>query len=288
MTSIQPCLYQTKNSNTYVTCTLCPHYCRLAPGDIGRCRARFNSDGVLMTTNYGKVVSFAWDPIEKKPLNHFYPGHQIFSIGTTGCNLTCDFCQNHELVHYQGDIPSLSPNQIINLAKTQDTIGIAFTYNEPTIWFETVLDVSKLAKEHGLKTVWVTNGFINEAPLMEILPYIDAMNIDLKAFSNTFYQSICGGMLEPVCRTIELAHNKTHIEVTTLLIDGLNTDLNELHALCKWLAGIDPNIPLHLNRYFPAYKMNRPKTLLDTLRKARDVAKLYLSNVHVGNCFLDD
>lgn len=287
MSISRPAIYQTGNQDGSVTCTLCPHLCRIQEGQLGLCKTRHNHEGTLWINNYGKVVSYAIDPIEKKPLNHFFPGSTIFSIGTNGCNFKCQFCQNHELVNFQGTTQPISPESIINAAKESNSVGIAFTYNEPTIWYEYVMDVSRLARKHDLKTVWVTNGFINPEPFMEVRPFIDAMNIDLKSFSNDFYTNICSGTLSPVLNTIKLAHGHVHIELTTLLIDGLNTTPEDLHALCKWISDLDPDIPLHLNRYFPAYQMTIPKTRLETMRMARDIAKQYLTNVHVGNCFLD-
>ena len=281
-------LYQKKLSLDRAMCTLCPHYCVLSNGETGRCNSRINKDGLLMAINYGKVVSYAYDPIEKKPLNHFMSGSTIFSMGTTGCNLKCQFCQNHELVSYSGPCSELTVDQVLELAVDNDSIGIAYTYNEPTIWYEFVLDVAKQAHEKGLKNVLVTNGFINPEPLLNLLPFIDAFNIDLKSYTEHFYESICGATLAPVLKTIELANKSAHVEVTTLLIDTLNTSDEEVSALAKAIAHIDPTIPLHLNRYFPAHQMTIPATRIDTLKRARDIAKQYLTTVHVGNCFIDD
>ncbi|HAS74301.1 MAG TPA: AmmeMemoRadiSam system radical SAM enzyme [Clostridiales bacterium UBA8960] len=279
-------LYWIPVSNDVVKCELCPHECVIQPNHFGRCHTRQNRDGQLIATNYGRVCSYAYDPIEKKPLLHYQSGSTIFSIGTFGCNLTCDFCQNHELVHFEGEIAPISDRVLLNLAQDQGSIGIAYTYNEPTVWFEYVLHMCKEAKAIGLKNILVTNGFINEEPMMELLPYIDAMNIDLKAMTSSYYQNICGGDLDPVLRTIERCARHTHVEITTLLIDGLNTSKDELEALCQWLSYINPEIPLHLNRYFPNYKMTLPKTRLETLTQARDIAGKYLKHVHVGNAFI--
>lgn len=273
-------------SNEVVKCELCPHYCKIPPGHYGKCHTRFNMDGQLFATNYGKVVSYAYDPIEKKPIHHYKNGSTIFSIGTFGCNFTCDFCQNHELVHFEGDVPSTQDSVLLKLAKDRESIGIAYTYNEPTVWYEYVLHMSQRVKAAGMDNILVTNGYINEEPMKTLLPYIDAMNIDLKAMRMGFYKNICGGDLEPVLKTIERCVGHTHIEITTLLIDGLNTSKDEIEALCKWIAALDPNIPLHLSRYFPNYKMTLPKTRLETLAMARDIAVKHLKNVHVGNAFL--
>ncbi len=279
-------MYWHLGENGSIVCELCPHYCKIRSGQKGLCKVRYNADGVLFAANYGKIVSYAYDPIEKKPLNHFYPGTTIFSIGTFGCNLTCKFCQNHELVAFDGPVAAAKDDQVLELAAQNGSIGIAFTYNEPTVWYEYVLDMSKKAHVLGLKTVLVTNGYINEAPLHELLPFIDAMNIDLKSMTDGFYKDICGGSLSPVLKTIERCAKQTHVEVTNLLIDGLNSNYDELEAMCLWLASIDPNIPLHISRYFPAHLLDVPKTRLETLELARDIAEKYLKNVSIGNAFL--
>jgi len=288
MSTYYEALYQKKMTFERVMCTLCPHYCVLLEGEISRCHSRINQGGTLMTTNYGNVASYAYDPIEKKPLNHFMPGTMIFSMGTTGCNLTCQFCQNHELVSYDGPCPHLTVDDVLTLATANESIGIAYTYNEPTVWYEFVLDVAEQAHKKGLKNVLVTNGYINPEPLLNLLPYIDALNIDLKSYTDHFYETICGATLAPVLKTIALADQSTHVEVTTLLIDTLNTSDEEISNLAKAIAQINPEIPLHLNRYFPAHQMTIPSTHIETLKRARDIAKQYLKNVHVGNCFIDD
>jgi len=279
-------MYWRLEQNGSIVCELCPHFCKIKTGQMGLCNVRYNAENVLYASNYGKIVSYAYDPIEKKPLNHFYPGSTIFSIGTFGCNLACRFCQNHELVAFNGLVTPAFDEQVLELAAQNGSIGIAFTYNEPTVWYEYVLDMSKKAHEKGLKTVLVTNGYINEAPLLELLPYIDAMNIDLKSMTNSFYESICGGTLSPVLRTIEICAKYTHVEITNLLIDGLNADQDELEAMCRWLAAINANIPLHISRYFPAHLLDVPKTRLETLALACDIAEKHLTNVSIGNAFI--
>lgn len=276
-------MYYKKGNNKEVYCVLCPHYCKIKDGNKGRCRARKNIDGTLYTLNYGKVTSYAYDPIEKKPLYHFYPGSYIFSIGSFGCNLACEFCQNWEIVYEQSLVIDVSDEEIITLAKSNDSIGIAFTYNEPSIWYEYVLDISKKTKELGLKNVLVTNGYINQEPLEEILPYIDAMNIDLKSFNDFYYRHYCKGTLEPVLRTIEIAAKKTHVEITTLLAGSENSSSEEIENLAKRIAEINKSIPLHFSRYFPAYKMKIPPTKLEILVEAQKIARKYLDYVYIGN-----
>ena len=266
-------------------CTLCPHYCLIQPGRTGRCRVRLNEDGELYTQNYAEVTAIALDPIEKKPLYHFSPGQMILSVGTWGCNLQCRFCQNWEIAHGDPAFVATSAEKLAELAEQQGplNLGVAYTYSEPIVWFEYVCDAATAVKRRGLKNVLVTNGFINPEPLTELLPLMDAMNIDLKAFSQGFYQDICGGGLEAVKKTIATAAGSCHVEVTTLIVPGLNDGDEEITQLARWLAGVDPAIPLHLSRYFPRYRMELPATPTESLFHARSVAQRYLHNVYVGN-----
>ena len=275
--------YYEKRDNNHVICKLCPHYCSLGEGDLGKCRVRKNQDGILYSLNYGKITASAYDPIEKKPLYHFYPGSNIFSLGSFGCNLACDFCQNWQIVYDDSFAREIPDREILALGEDKGSIGIAFTYNEPIVSYEYVLDLAKQAKEKNQKTVMITNGYINEEPLRALLPYIDAMNIDLKAMDDDFYRSICDGSLEPVLRTIEIAAQSTHVEITSLLIGGKNTDMKEIEELAKKIASINPSIPLHLSRYYPAYKMKTPATNVELLLMARRICKEHLDNVYIGN-----
>ncbi|AZT89675.1 AmmeMemoRadiSam system radical SAM enzyme [Caldicellulosiruptor changbaiensis] len=276
--------YYEKLENKKVRCKLCPHGCVILPGNTGFCRARQNVDGKLYSLNYGYISSIAFDPIEKKPLYHFYPGSSILSIGTFGCSFKCLHCQNYEISQLTPNVFEVDTERLIELAKKdKDCIGIAFTYNEPTIWFEYVLDVAKRFKEEGFKTVLVTNGYLNEEPLLELLEVIDAANIDLKAFNDEFYKKVCRGDLESVKRFIEICSQKIHIEITTLIIPTLNDSEEEIENLAKWLSSIDDRIPLHLTRYFPRYKMTLPPTPKETLFKLREIAKKYLMYVYLGN-----
>lgn len=282
-------LYYEKKEQELAACRLCPKLCAIREGKAGFCRVRVNREGALYAANYGKVTSCGLDPIEKKPLYHFYPGSYILSFGTLGCNLRCGFCQNWSIAH--GEDPKsldLTPEQAVEMALQQGrrgypNVGIAYTYSEPFMWYEFVLDTARLARETGLKNVLVTNGYVNETPLREILPYIDAINIDVKGFKDEFYRKNCAGRLEPVRRTVEIARQACHIEITTLLVTGLNDSTEEIAELAEWVASLDRDIPLHLSRYFPSFEFNLPPTPLQSLRRALDKAREKLSYVYAGN-----
>lgn len=269
-----------------IKCLLCPKGCLIKEGQVGFCRSRKNINNKLYSLIYSKVSSCGFDPIEKKPLYHFYPGTPVLSLGTVGCSFSCSFCQNWTIS--QGSIENvsveeLSPERAVQLALDNNSPGIAYTYSEPLIWYEYVLDTAIIAKKNNLKNILVTNGFINREPLLKLLPFIDAMNIDLKSFRNSFYQKYCKGSLSPVLQTIEIAKSYSHIEITNLLIPGLNDREEEIKELVNWLASQGENIPLHFSRYFPCYKMNIEATPISTLYKARDIAQKKLKYVYIGN-----
>jgi pyruvate formate lyase activating enzyme len=275
---------------TRVTCTICPHRCQLKEGQTGICRARSNRSGVVISDSYGLVTSLALDPIEKKPLRRYYPGSMILSVGSYGCNLRCSFCQNAEISmadRLHVECTAISPHRLVEKALSlivKGNIGIAFTYNEPLIGYEYVLDSSILAHKNDLKTVLVTNGFVNEEPLSALLPHIDAMNIDLKSFSDDFYRHI-GGRLDDVKRTIALSAPRCHVEVTTLIIPGENDTEDEMRRLSEWLASVSPDIALHVTRFFPSYQMqDRKATDTDTIYRLANVARDALRYVYEGNC----
>jgi len=270
---------------TIATCMICPHQCRLDEGQTGFCRARENMGGKIASSNYGLVTSLALDPIEKKPLNRFYPGSRILSVGSFGCNLRCPFCQNHEISMASKKNPiwtCISPETLISRAeetKIQGNIGIAFTYNEPLIGYEYVTDTAKIARSKGLETVVVTNGYINREPLEKLLPYISALNIDLKSFSPDFYKRISGD-IETVKQSIRIASSVCHVEITTLIIPGENDSIDEMRLLSGWLSGVDPNIPLHITRFYPRYKMLEKMPPDETLiEQLADVASESLTYV---------
>jgi len=272
-------------SDGRIHCRLCPHECRIADGKTGICRVRQHREGVLYALTYSQVTSVNLDPIEKKPLYHFYPGSVILSLGTLGCNLACDFCQNWEISQDTVPTRTLTPQQALEMAKRERAnIGIAFTYNEPFIWYEYVHDTARLIHEAGLKNVMVTNGYVNEEPLRTLLPFIDAMNIDVKSYAEDFYRTLCKGKAAPVRRTVEITHAAgCLVELTNLVIPGYNDSEEDIRALVDWVAGVDPAIPMHFSRYHPAYKLTAPATPVATLERAYRIAKEKLRYVYLGN-----
>ncbi|HHU53731.1 MAG TPA: AmmeMemoRadiSam system radical SAM enzyme [Clostridiaceae bacterium] len=274
--------------NDRVTCQLCPHYCKLSEGQIGFCGARQADSGKIISLNYGKITSLALDPIEKKPLAYYHPGSMILSAGSFGCNMACPFCQNYSIAtskREQVRIQDITPEELIELAqveKARGNIGIAFTYNEPLIAFDFILDTAKLAQTEDLKIIIVSNGQINQPYLEQLLPYVSAWNIDLKSFSETGYRKL-GGDLKTVLKTIELTQAVAHVEVTTLVVPGISDDQEEMRAQAKYLASLNPNLPLHLSRYFPCYKYTEPATDKMIIRELKKIAEQYLNRVRLGN-----
>jgi pyruvate formate lyase activating enzyme len=271
-------------------CRICPHHCKIEEGHLGLCRGRTNRNSEIICENYGKLTAVALDPIEKKPLYHFHPGSRILSIGSYGCNLNCPFCQNCDISMVgSGELETEDHEveEIVLKAKqlrSRGNIGIAYTYNEPLIGYEFVRDCALAAKKEGLNNVVVTNGYICEEPLRELLPYIDAFNIDLKGFTEEFYHKLRGD-LATVMRTIELAVGTCHVEVTTLIIPGENDSEEEMTQLSGWLAGLSPDIPLHISRFFPRWRMkDREATPVDKIYRLAEVARRDLKFVHEGNC----
>jgi pyruvate formate lyase activating enzyme len=283
-----------KINDNKIQCNLCAHNCRINDGEFGKCAVRKNENGKLYSLIYGSTSSIASDPIEKKPLYHFYPGTYALSMGTIGCNFKCSYCQNYSISTAKTNFPYLkeiTPEQVVGLAKQHNCQGVSYTYNEPTIWHEFCFDSAKLVKKAGLYTCYVTNGYINEEPLKELSKYLDAMNIDVKAFNDTFYKKICKSHLRPVLNTCELAKELgIHIELTYLVIPGHNDNLEEIRNFCKWIISkLSDKTPVHFSRFHPDYNMTDVSmTPMKKLLRIYEVAKEegilypYLGNVYHG------
>jgi pyruvate formate lyase activating enzyme len=276
---------RTANDERRTCCRLCPNNCVINEGRRGSCGVRLNRNGILYSEVYGKTTSIALDPIEKKPLYHYHPGEQILSLGTKGCNLHCGFCQNwHISQDLKAPTRDITSAEIIKKAKDLSSFGIAYTYNEPFIWFEFVLETAKLAKRNGIENVLVTNGYVNLEPLEEILPFIGAMNIDLKSIDEEFYREICKGKLKPVLDVIKKSVHSCHVELTNLIIPTLNDSQDSIRRLVDWVMdNAGPETPLHFSRYFPCYKMNLEPTPIATLQMAKRIADEKLKYVYLGN-----
>lgn len=320
---------QIDSNHERTECGLCFHKCVLGDEQVGFCGARINRGGRIVSLNYGRLTSLALDPIEKKPLRMFHPGSLILSAGSFGCNLKCDFCQNHRIstakqvadengdfiinLYEKGCLQDLqdphrgyseegydksddtgilgtvkiSPSELVQKAESLKhigNIGIAYTYNEPLVGYEFVRESAELAKEQGLLNVLVTNGTAEERPWRELLVFIDAVNIDLKGFTHQWYRRL-GGDLDTVKRSIKTAAQMCHVEITTLLIPGENDSIDEIRGMAGWIASIDKDIPLHLSRFFPRYKMtDRAPTPVESVYRAAEEARKYLHNVYTGNC----
>ena len=276
-----------KNGNK-LECLLCPHYCKIAVGHRGICSVRKNTGSSIELLTYGVISGYSLDPIEKKPLYHFFPGHNILSSGSYGCNMKCDFCQNYNISQKipLSLIPDATPEKIINEAlSAENNIGIAFTYNEPVIWFEYMRDIATGVKNKGLYTAMVSNGYVNSDPLKEMIQFIDAFNIDLKAFNNNFYRRLTGADIEPVRNSLkQIAKSGKHLEITTLIIPGQNDEENEMASESEWIAGeLGKNVPLHLSRYFPMFKRDNPATSQETMDRLFEIASQHLNYVYMGN-----
>ena len=283
-------------------CEVCFRHCRLEEGQTGACSARICRDGTVRPAFYGRLSSLALDPIEKKPLHRFYPGSMILSAGSLGCNLHCRFCQNHEIAQADRDgrfsVPTdeMSPEELVQIAlyyRRKGNIGIAFTYNEPLVGYEYVRDTARIAREKGLKCVLVTNGTASLPVLAELVPFIDAMNIDLKGFTDRYYREVLKGSRQMTMAFIREAVKGCHVELTTLIVPGENDSREEMDELSSWIAGLEDvyggksgaEIPLHISRFFPRYRMtDRPPTDVRTVYDLVETAKQHLKYVYPGNC----
>jgi len=284
-------MFYEKLEDKVVKCKLCPHRCRIDNFKRGICRVRENRDGTLYSLVYGRVISLAIDPIEKKPLYHFYPGSDALSLATVGCNFACLHCQNYQISQLpkeRGEIlgEEISAEEIVSQAKLKNCQVIAYTYTEPTIFFEYAYDIARLAKEEGIKNVFVTNGYISEEALRKINPYLDAANVDLKSFSEDFYRRICGAHLEPVLSSLRLMKELgIWVEITTLIIPKLNDSEQELRKIAEFIVSLGEETPWHISRFYPAYKLNEVSaTPVSTLHRARQIGlEAGLRYVYTGN-----
>jgi pyruvate formate lyase activating enzyme len=291
MINLHNAKYYTEEKNSNVKCRLCPNLCLIKPGDKGKCNVRINNDGKLYSMNYGLTTSGAKDPIEKKPLYHFLPGSCAYSYGTVGCNLFCQFCQNWHISRatpddFQYGLKKLSPKEAAKEAVQSGCVTVAYTYNEPLIWYEWVLDTAKIVQQNGLKNILVTNGYVEEEPLRELLPFIDGANVDLKG-DKGFYKEMCGVThQEAVLRTCKIMKEQNvHLEITNLIVTSKNDSDKQLQELIDFIVTeLGADVPLHFSRYFPNYKTDLPATPVDTLFRARDMAlEAGVQFVYLGN-----
>jgi len=281
-------------SKQTVQCTACEHWCALKPGEVGKCNVRLNQEGQLISVVYGRAAAAHLDPIEKKPLFHFLPTQSVFSIGTLGCNFHCQFCQNWH-ISQPGTLlqnptrlgEQLSPTEIVEKCRSSRIPMIAYTYNEPTVFFEYSYDTAKLAAEHNIRNIYVSNGFQTKVAIDTIAPYLHAINVDLKAFTDEFYQQTCHGRLKPVLRNIEYIAQQTDIwiEVTTLVVPGMNDSDAELQDIAQFLASVSPDLPWHISAFHPDYQVrDRERTPRETLERVYAVGvEAGLRYVYVGN-----
>jgi len=289
-------LYYTQKENKKIQCELCPQNCIIHSEEFGICKVRQNIEGKLISSNYGLISSMGFDPIEKKPLYHFYPGAEILSVGSFGCNLKCQFCQNWQIS--QTALDELvrenmisSPEKVAQIAHAKKSnLGVAYTYNEPTIFYEFMLHTAEKVKENNQQNVMVTNGFINSKPLHHLHQVIDAYSVDLKAFNNDFFTKYTKSQLEPVKETlVNIANAGKHLEITNLVIPTLNDNPDEFEQMVKWIAqNTGKETVLHLSRYYPTYQMNIEATSINTLIGFKEIAENYLSYVYMGNINLPE
>lgn len=270
-------------------CTLCPCGCVCKPGESGRCLGRVNRDGTLMAETYARPASIALDPMEKKPLYHFMPGTAILSMGTYGCNLTCSFCQNWSLSQEVAQTDELTVENVVRMARGRQAVGVAYTYNEPTVWYEYVYDCAVACHQAGLKNVLVTNGYIAPEPFAALLPYVDALNIDIKSFRDAFYRELCGGRLEPVLAAARQAASQAFVEITNLVIPGHNDAPAEQDELAAWIAAeLGATTPVHVSAYHPRHKLQAEPATAEVLLASRERFLKHLKYVYLGNLVLPE
>ena len=281
--------YVCSENKSEIICVLCPHRCVIDENSFGKCNVRKNDGNALTSLVYGHISSMAVDPIEKKPLYHFYPTEKIFSVGFCGCNLKCPFCQNFSISgSFLPHTPYIEPQDLVYKQSTTSTSMIAYTYSEPLVVYEYVLDAAQMFRERGVKNVLVTNAYINSEPLKEILKFIDALNIDLKTFTEEGYKKL-GGSLEPVKKSIETALSSgCHVEITVLAVPSISDSLDIMGKISEYIASLNKSIPLHISRYFPAYKFESPPTEIEQMNKLYECASKNLEHVYLGNIYSNE
>ncbi len=291
---MQPAKFYSELNSDWVKCQLCQHYCQIKPGSHGRCRVRVNRSGQLYTLNYGKVITQSTDPIEKKPLYHFLPNTQTYSLACAGCNFTCRYCQNADisqfttsLAQFNATLPEIPAQDIVDLALVNDCPSIAYTYTEPTVYLEYAWECMQLAHQSNLKNVWVSNGYMSDLALQAILPYLDAINVDLKFFRDKTYLNMTGAHLQPVLETLmRLKENDIHTEITTLIIPGINDSVAEMTDIAKFIfQKLGQSTPWHVSAFYPTYQLhNLPPTDPETVLRAQQIGRqIGLRHVYIGN-----
>ena len=280
----RPAPQYTSTHEAQVVCTLCAHTCRILPGESGICQVRVNRDGVADIPYYARVSAMHVDPVEKKPLYHFHPGCRLLSVGFLGCNFRCPFCQNYSISQStRAQTRQVLPRELPELTRSAGALGVAYTYNEPTIHFEYLMEAAERVHDAGLANVVVTNGHLTPKPARALLDRMDAANVDLKSFNPLFYERELYGKLDAVKHFLELAAERTALEVTTLLIPGKNDSDDEVAAMASFIAGLSPDIPYHLSGYYPTYRYDIPPTSVGSVTQASGVARRYLHHVYTGN-----
>ena len=282
-------LYKSASQDGNTTCLLCPHRCRIKEGGLGICRSRTARNGRIIPLRPMPVTAVAMDPIEKKPFFHYHPGSEILSIGFSGCNLQCPFCQNWRIAHTENhDFYSIQPDDLPRLCRQHGSRGTAFTYSEPLIHFEYLMESAEILHKEGYEALLVTNGFINPLPGEILAKQLDAVKVDLKGFTESWYQKELKGQLKPVLDFITLCAEHTHLEVVTLVIPGKNDEEEDIRGSARFLASLNPSIPYHLTAYYPQYHYTIPPTEEATLTRLADIAREYLHHVYTGNLGLSN
>lgn len=271
--------------NDRLICKLCPNRCIIKNQEKGICGTRLHMDGKLYALNFGRVSAIQIDPIEKKPIANWHPGTQVLSIGSFGCNLHCPFCQNHELVHGAEHGVIMTPEAVVAQAIAMDLEAIAYTYNEPTVFYEMVYETAVEAKKRGLYNVMVTNGYIEKEPLEKLLPYMDAFNIDVKSYDEKIFREMCGGRLQSVIDVVKMAKKRAHVEITLLMVPELYADMEETERFCQRLSLEVGDVPVHLSRYFPRYKHITAPTSVEKMVALQKRLLHYFSFVYLGNVY---